>query len=206
MSATAEASRADSAPAFVGEPWERQPKETAVAFDALRKYLEMGPQRSHAKLAHALGKTKSLVDGWSKRYRWRLRSAAWDNAQAAHADEQRGEVTADVVRRHGEQLRLHMEALSLPGLELMRRYQENPALMRSLGLGELVKLTHSAARAAAQVVPMQRLTHGLSTDAAGEPDPRAEMRERFQRMEPHELDAYLLGVEDGSRAAAPQPS
>jgi hypothetical protein len=50
--------------------FERLPREGAKAFAAFRLYLELGPDRSLAAVASKLGKSKVLMERWSRRYDW----------------------------------------------------------------------------------------------------------------------------------------
>jgi len=54
----------------MGLAFEQRPKESAKAFAAFRLYLEMGAQRSLAAVAGKLGKSKVLMERWSRRHRW----------------------------------------------------------------------------------------------------------------------------------------
>lgn len=60
-------------------PWERQAKESAPAFEAFAMYRDTPPgSRSYAGVAQALGKSKTLIDRWGRAWRWVDRVAAWD--------------------------------------------------------------------------------------------------------------------------------
>ena len=52
------------------------------AFTAFQTYLEMGPQRSLAAVAARLGKSKVLMERWSRRHTWLERIAAHGAFQA----------------------------------------------------------------------------------------------------------------------------
>lgn len=53
-------------------------RESAKAFEAFTIYLELGPDRSTAKVAEMLGCTPNNVKQWAKRNNWVDRSAAFD--------------------------------------------------------------------------------------------------------------------------------
>lgn len=61
------------------QPWERQKGESAQAFEAFFLYLEMGADRSIRAVSHELGKSKTLIDRWSRTHNWVERCRAWDN-------------------------------------------------------------------------------------------------------------------------------
>ena len=60
-------------------PWERQKGESAQAFEAFFLYLEMGADRSIRAVSQELGKSKTLIDRWSRTHNWVERCRAWDN-------------------------------------------------------------------------------------------------------------------------------
>ena len=55
---------------------ERLPRESAKAHAAFRAYLDLGAERSLAAVAAKLGKSKVLMERWSRRYDWSGRIAA----------------------------------------------------------------------------------------------------------------------------------
>lgn len=63
------------------EPWERQPEETTKAFEAFRVYRDLGSERSIAKAGKQLGKNRVTLEGWSSKFNWVERAAAWDAEQ-----------------------------------------------------------------------------------------------------------------------------
>lgn len=68
-------------------PWEQQPGESAKAFQAFAAYRDMGVERSNAKVAQLLGKSKTLIDRWSSAWKWveRVRSYDREMDKQAHA-------------------------------------------------------------------------------------------------------------------------
>src|SRR5829696_7124599 len=50
--------------------FEQQAKESAKAFEAFTTYMNLGPTRSLAAVGQKLGKSKVLMERWSKRHNW----------------------------------------------------------------------------------------------------------------------------------------
>jgi hypothetical protein len=60
------------------EPWERRATESRAAFEAFALYRDMGPGRSHRRVAETLGKTVGVIAFWSHRHAWVARCDLWD--------------------------------------------------------------------------------------------------------------------------------
>ena len=65
--------------------FEQQPRESDKAFAAFKVYLELGPQRSLAVAAKKLGKSKNMLEQWSRKFDWVARVQAY-NAQLAQRE------------------------------------------------------------------------------------------------------------------------
>ena len=63
------------------KPWERQPDESAKAFEAFVIYRDMGLQRGVRKVGDQLHKSLTLMSRWSSQHNWPERAAAWDVEQ-----------------------------------------------------------------------------------------------------------------------------
>jgi hypothetical protein len=72
--------------------FEQQERESDKAFAAFKTYLEFGPERSLAVAADKLGKSKRMMEKWSRKFDWPARV----QAHAAHL--------ADIERRTAEAL------------------------------------------------------------------------------------------------------
>lgn len=176
-------------------PAQRRPDESAVAFEAFRTYLEMGPSRSLSKVGRALGKSKTLMDRWSARHEWKERVREFEADALAPADAELKSQIAERSRRQAEIAQLHQEALALPSREVLRRLRDNPEMLRNMPLATVMNLAASAARAHARVVHVERLALGISTDNVNLNDDRTAADQRAQRMTDEELDDALLGVD-----------
>ena len=75
-------------------PWDRQPGESAPAHEALLIYLAAGAKRSAQSTADVIGKSASLVRGWSAEHAWVERAAAFDSHNAGVEQAARDKVRA----------------------------------------------------------------------------------------------------------------
>ena len=82
----------------VAHTWSRRPAETQESFAGFLAYLEMGAERSNAKVARKVSKSLGLMAKWSKRHDWVARAADYDNFVAVQ------EHKAFIERRIAERL------------------------------------------------------------------------------------------------------
>ena len=54
----------------MGLEYEQLPRESAKAYAAFRTYLDLGPERSLAATGAKLGKSKVLMERWSRKFDW----------------------------------------------------------------------------------------------------------------------------------------
>ncbi len=59
--------------------WERQPGESAKAFEAFDLYCKMGEERSVRKVAQKLTKSDTIIKRWSSQWNWVSRARDYDN-------------------------------------------------------------------------------------------------------------------------------
>lgn len=59
--------------------WERQPGESAQAYEAFAIYRDMGSDRSLRAVAEKLSKSYTLIGRWSREKKWGERCRAYDN-------------------------------------------------------------------------------------------------------------------------------
>lgn len=163
-------------------------------------YRDLGPNRSLAKVAQESGYAdKSLVERWSRQDGWVERVAAFD----AHLDAIKRENAEDQIRRitagHAKALEAAIAVIARPMLALAERIEngdltddENEALLNVLGTKEGAKLLPS-------LVTASRLVHGVSTSNVAL---NGQHRHKIERADLNELDAYLLGFDDGTKELA----
>ena len=82
------------------EPWERQPDESARAFEAFAVYRDMGPERGIRAVAQKCGKNASLIARWSSDWGWVERVRAWDNNLTESVLKKARKDIEEMQRRH----------------------------------------------------------------------------------------------------------
>src|SRR5688500_2675839 len=58
------------------KPWDRQPRETAIAYDAFQRWVSLGIERTMTQVARETGRSHQAVSGWAKRWNWEGRLLA----------------------------------------------------------------------------------------------------------------------------------
>lgn len=99
--------------------FEQQERESNKAFAAFKTYLELGTDRSLVSVADKLGKSRTLIERWSKKYDWPARVQA------------HGQHLADIERRAAEAV------VTVSGVDWGRRQVEHREEEWSLR-GELI--------------------------------------------------------------------
>lgn len=79
---------------------ERLPGETTQAFEAFSIYRDMGAGRTSAKVGKQLGKSATLMEGWSVRWNWVARAESWDAYVDREKRQQNLQAILDMNERH----------------------------------------------------------------------------------------------------------
>src|ERR1043165_105053 len=136
------------------QPFEQKPDESAKAFEAFSTYLDMGAKRTLKAVGRKLGKSKALMERWSKRHNWVARVGA----HAKHFAALRRRVEVQVVREYALE-RVHRdgaqkeaewqsrcEALDL-AREAIARFKEEPKKSGTLeGIARMLELASKLGR------------------------------------------------------------
>ncbi len=113
--------------------FEQQPKESDKAFAAFSVYLSMGAERSLAKTAAKLGRSKVMMEKWSRKFDWPARVVAY-NAHMALVEREAAEAMTrakgvDWAKRYQElreaEWQAQQELLDL-AQHLIRRWMAKP--------------------------------------------------------------------------------
>lgn len=137
-------------------PWEKRISESVKAFEAFACYRDMGPDRSTAKVARELGKTKALMDRWSGRHGWQRRIDAYER----YIDERRMNVAAKkreaMIKRH-DQAGKAMVALGKQGIDELRKALKKAKRKRKMSPRDIAALVKVG-------VQIERLSNDEATE------------------------------------------
>ena len=137
----------------VPDLWERQPDETEKAFAAFVEYRDMGADRSHAKVAQKLGKTKGLIDRWGRTHGWAVRIEAWTDEQDRQTREELTKGITNMRKNHvdiaKQMLIKSLKALQMIPVEEMSmqdiaRAVDIAAKLERLSRGEVTERTEGS--------------------------------------------------------------
>ena len=153
--------------------FEQQPRESDKAFAAFKTYLELGPQRSLVRTASKLGKFRTLMERWSKKYDWPARV----QAHAAHLADIERKAAEAVATRNGvdwakrqeqqreEEWESRCELIAL-AREAIARWKKNEARCGTLeGIARLLDLASRLGRVSSGL-PLQPVEELVEQDSA----------------------------------------
>ena len=93
-------------------PWDRMEKESGRAYSALIRYLQLGPERTYAKMVKQYGYREQSLYSWAKTHRWKDRVAAYDEYMNRQIMLKLQNGLAEMCERHAnEALMLQSKAL-----------------------------------------------------------------------------------------------
>ena len=146
---------------------QQQPRESDKAFAAFAIYLGIGPERSLATVAAKVGKSKTMIERWSRKFDWPARAQA-HTAHLTEIERKAAEAVAiqngvDWAKRQEEhredewQTRTELIGLAREAIE---RWKKNPARCGTLeGIARLLDLASK----------LGRVSSGLSLEPAEKP-------------------------------------
>lgn len=173
-----------------------EPQWSPERKEAFAMYRDFGVDRSIRAVAEVLAKSETLIGRWSSEDAWRLRVAAWDAEQDRIAQEAMQEERRRLSRKHARAIESTLTVLMQPAIKLADQIENGD--LKMLEDEDPIMLANLAAQAGKQLpalVQASRLVHGFSTQNVAV---TAEHRVKIEGASPEELDAYLLGYDDGA--------
>lgn len=152
-----------------GNPWDRQPSETAQSYERFCAYRDMPPrERTLPRIATLFAVKDAAVKALSYRFRWVERAEKWDTFKDDQKRQAELDAIRDMARRQAEQAKSFQSALVLPLRALTKKLTKDGQLstadFEELGINELYNCVLSSARAFGGVVSVERVARGEPTD------------------------------------------
>lgn len=165
---------------MMGAPTERQPKETDEAYQAWRTYCEMGPERTHERVAKKLRKSRKMVSTWAARWDWKARIVAWDNEAAERERKAADQAALEKARALADRQekvqeaswdiaqKLHAKAMEMLAFPLSRQTVRDTkdGKKRTIIIEPMAWKLGDIARLAEVSDALSRLATGMSTSRA----------------------------------------
>lgn len=124
--------------------WDRLDGESTAAYAAFCRYRDLGQERSTAKVAQELSKSKTLMDRWSGAWNWVNRCWEFDAQEDERTREQLCRDRMAMRKRH-IRLGMAMQAVATHGLREWQIKIEQ-GLPLNLSVAEIVKLMECGAQ------------------------------------------------------------
>lgn len=146
------------------EEWDRQPFERSRAYAAFCVYRDLGAQRSLQAVSEKIGKTRSLLSQWSRKWEWVKRVEAWDNHLDGIAlkeqEEAAKQAKIEMTRRHLN-IAKALQAVSAAGINHLNevaRAKDNKLDLSPMEISKMAELG----------VKLERLIEGETTESIQE--------------------------------------
>ena len=154
-------------------PWERLPNETGPSWQAFVVYRDAGPTRTVESAAQTVGKSRSTMAEFAKRWDWQPRVLAWD----AEVDRQRREAFLQLQR---QTIKKHVEAaVKLRKLAMEAVDNINASMLASEPRDALAFLQAA--------IKIEQTSLGLSTENVNHTANRSPEEIYFDNLDPEKL-------------------
>jgi hypothetical protein len=90
--------------------------KTVKPFAAFSAYLELGEERSYARVGQKLGKSRVLIERWGSEWKWQERVLAWDNDLARQANKRAVKELEEMYKRQAK-IAMLMQKKAVEALE-----------------------------------------------------------------------------------------
>lgn len=145
------------------KPWERQPGESEKAFSYFITYREMGRNHSLRTLCRQEGVGMRQIWGYSKKWRWVERCAAWQDELDRIKREVIIKEVQEMTKRHSQQAMMFQRVLIMPVEAVIKKLKQNsPEIAEFEGakLKDLFNIVLDSAKLFSSVVDIERKSRG----------------------------------------------
>jgi len=179
-------------------PWDRQPNETAKAYEAFLVYRELElNKRSIELVCKRLKKSNPLIHRWSKKYNWHERIREYDSHVSSELDKQYITKAKEVNKEHLELLEASRKSLANVIVTLNNKL-ENGGLeeLETWPIEKLFDYVKVCIPRLEKVVILERLLRGLPTEASEITEKFEESNERKYTIDKELFDILSVVLED----------
>lgn len=127
--------------------WERQPKESAQAYEAFDLYLKMGTERSCRKVAQELSKSDTIIRRWSSAWSWQKRVRDHDT-ELARIEFAEAQKAVKKMRERQIQTAMLLQKKAVKALDKLKAETLTPQeILRFISEGAKLETANRAAEA-----------------------------------------------------------
>jgi hypothetical protein len=183
---------AENSPHRTRDPWERRPDEEPHQYQAFEIYMNLPPEKRSLKQAYRLyidnpdaAGPSDNFKGWAKRYNWKVRATAWDDAKAhARYEAQICGVENQWEKMAAEREQAHANVIELTNLayDKAREIYEKELDKDNYSMGHAVQMSKFVLECYRMLLELEKIHAAHAKDEWTEEDDRemAELMERFE--------------------------
>ncbi|MCO5252555.1 MAG: hypothetical protein M9949_14200 [Candidatus Kapabacteria bacterium] len=151
--------------------WEKQPKESTIAWEYFKSYRDMGIFRSHRNVAKIFNTPERVdiarrnIGNIAAIWRWTERIDAYQRHLDKIQMEETEKAVKEMASRHADYAKNTIYAAYFPIIELLKKIQRGDTKdITDMSSKELLALTFKSAQVLVSVADLERKTRGEPTD------------------------------------------
>ena len=195
------------------KPWEKQPDETSKAFQAFVIYRDLNLEdRSYAKVAQLLTKSRQVITDWGSKYHWQARIDEWEREFDRIKLKAKLDAIEKMNERHASQSVAISRTLFVPVEALLKKMnspdwpktlqemQDQPAMV-------LIEMAKSVASVMPNIMKMERLARGEPSEESrisGQVESRNIEIKEYQVDITARIEQYTEAIRNALRYVKPE--
>lgn len=195
------------------KPWEIQPDESALAFQAFAMYRDLRPEdRSYVKVAQLLLKHPSQISEWGSKFHWQERIIAYDRELDRIKVKKHFEDIEKMNDRQASQAQAVSRVIFVP-VEALLKKMNSPDWPKTLEELQnqptmvLIEMAKSIASVMPTIMRMERLARGEPTEESrisGQVESRNIERKEYQVDITQRIEQYAESIRDALKYCKPE--
>lgn len=149
----------------IGELWEQWANEPIEEYLIFKQWLDLQPKRLLSKLSEITNKSIQYLVDLKKKNEWDIRAKAYDKYISELKEKEQIQAIKETCLRHAKQVELLQSILLTPARILAERLKETDFKeFKEMNTKELLMLVYDTSKILKQLVEVERLAKGLSTE------------------------------------------